>query len=307
MARLLRERSGDPELPIALRGSSMGGYFAIAAAETAGAAAVVAICPASASGMRRGLADERFEFEADVPALDALFAAHDEAGALDALDIPVLLLHAEGDEVVPVQLSRELATHLRHPRSRLIALPGGHHRSIQHDHELQAVSLRFIEQALARGGARVAPWQPPPSRPPRTFPAEFSVDAAAPVAPVTVLPTAWPALRTVLPSVGLTFDTPLASVAGDRRHGGADADPALATVLRSRAGRGLNGAAEAAAGHRVPPPEPLPLPPPEPLPLAPLIRPPEPVPPPRAGGSAARGRAAGRARRHRCARAGAGR
>jgi uncharacterized protein len=152
MARLLRDRSGDRELPIALRGSSMGGYFAIAAAETAGAGAVVAICPASASGMRRGLTNDRFEFEADIPALDALFAEHDETGALEALDIPVLLLHAEGDEVVPVQLSRELGTHLRHPRSRLIALPGGHHRSIQHDHELQAVSLRFIEQALAKGG-----------------------------------------------------------------------------------------------------------------------------------------------------------
>ena len=152
MAQLLRERSGDPELPVALRGSSMGGYFAIAAAEIAGAGAVVAICPASAAGMRRGLANDRFEFEADVPALDALFAEHDETGAVQALDIPVLLLHAAGDEVVPVQLSRELATHLHHPRSRLIALPGGHHRSVQHDHELQAVSLRFIEQALDRRG-----------------------------------------------------------------------------------------------------------------------------------------------------------
>jgi len=32
-------------------------------------------------------------------------------------------------------------------------VPGGHHRSIQHDEELQAVSLRFIQQSLgvARG------------------------------------------------------------------------------------------------------------------------------------------------------------
>jgi uncharacterized protein len=157
MTQLLRDRSGDPELPIALRGSSMGGYLAIAAAETAGAAAVVAICPASASGMRRGLANDRFEFEADVPALDALFAEHDEVGAAQALEIPVLLLHAEGDEVVPIQLSRELAPHLRHARSRLIALPGGHHRSIQHDHELQAVSLRFIEQALGAPAHRGPP------------------------------------------------------------------------------------------------------------------------------------------------------
>ncbi len=148
MAQLLRDRAHDPALPIALRGSSMGGYFAIAAAAAARAAAVVAICPASAAGRRRGLHEDRFEFAADVPTLDALLAEHDETTAAEALDIPVLLLHAEGDEVVPVQLSRELAVHLHHPRSRLITLPGGHHRSIQHDHELQAVSLRFIERAV---------------------------------------------------------------------------------------------------------------------------------------------------------------
>jgi hypothetical protein len=34
------------------------------------------------------------------------------------------------------------------PRSRLIEVPGGHHRSIQHDPEMQAVSVRFIEQAI---------------------------------------------------------------------------------------------------------------------------------------------------------------
>ncbi len=153
MGALLRERAGDRGLPIALRGSSMGGYLAIAAAPVARAAAVVAICPASAEGMRRGLSAKRFEFEADAPALEALFAEHDETEIADALDVPVLLLHAEGDEVVPVQLSRELAAHLHHPRSRLITLPGGHHRSIQHDHELQAVSLRFIEQAIDGRGA----------------------------------------------------------------------------------------------------------------------------------------------------------
>jgi hypothetical protein len=40
------------------------------------------------------------------------------------------------------------------PGSRLIVVPGGHHRSIQHDQELQAVSLRFIERALGAGGRR---------------------------------------------------------------------------------------------------------------------------------------------------------
>ncbi len=152
MADLLRSRiAGDPEGPmpaIALRGSSMGGYLALVSAAPARAAAVVAICPASGDGLRRGLVNGRFTFNADRPALEALLVEHDVRAAAGALEVPVLLLHAEGDEQVPVEHSRELAAVLRSPRSRLIALPGGHHRSIQHDAELQAVSLRFIEQSL---------------------------------------------------------------------------------------------------------------------------------------------------------------
>jgi uncharacterized protein len=143
-----RGEAGDRRPPIALRGSSMGGYFALVAAAQVGAAAVVAICPAGGEGLRRGLAAGRFTFAADRPALDALLAAHDIRAAVERLDVPVLLLHAAGDEQVPVEHSRELAALLRSPRSRLITLPGGHHRSIQHDAEMQAVSLRFIERAF---------------------------------------------------------------------------------------------------------------------------------------------------------------
>ena len=82
-------------------------------------------------------------------ALTALLQDNDAQQAVAGLDVPVLLLHAEGDEQVPVQHSRELAMRFGHPRSRLIAVPGGHHRSIQHDAEMQAISLRFIEEALA--------------------------------------------------------------------------------------------------------------------------------------------------------------
>jgi alpha-beta hydrolase superfamily lysophospholipase len=148
MAAVLRERLGDPGAPIALRGSSIGGYFALIAAATVQASAVVAICPASAEGLRRGVDAGTLAFDADARKLDAFLAAHDEAEAVAAMDIPVLLLHAEGDEIVPIAHSRELAKHLRHPSSRLIAVPGGHHRSIQHDAELQAVSLTFIASAL---------------------------------------------------------------------------------------------------------------------------------------------------------------
>jgi alpha-beta hydrolase superfamily lysophospholipase len=149
VAELLRERSGDAGLPVVLRGSSMGGYLAILAAPHVGARAVVAICPASADGLRRGLASGALGFQADRAALSRFLTAHDLHQAVAALEVPLLLLHAEGDERVPVQHSRELAELAQAPQSRLITVPGGHHRSVQHDPELRAVSLRFIERTLA--------------------------------------------------------------------------------------------------------------------------------------------------------------
>jgi pimeloyl-ACP methyl ester carboxylesterase len=134
--------------PLALRGSSMGGYFAIVSAERLGARAVVAICPAGADALRRGLRSGAYELRADAPALDALFAEHDEMLAAAGLEAPLLLLHAEGDERVPVEHSRELERVA--PDARLIAVPGGHHRSVQHDAELQATALRWLEKKLSR-------------------------------------------------------------------------------------------------------------------------------------------------------------
>jgi alpha-beta hydrolase superfamily lysophospholipase len=148
MAALLRGRCDGA--PLAVRGSSMGGYLALAAAAsgTVDARAVVAICPASGNGLRRAIRSEDLHFAADIDALDSLLADHDLFAEVSSLELPVLLLHATGDEVVPVEHSRELAAHLRSPDSRLIEVPGGHHRSVQHDEELQAVSIRFLERAF---------------------------------------------------------------------------------------------------------------------------------------------------------------
>ena len=151
IASLLRSRiaGAGSDAPVALRGSSMGGYLALVSARAARATAVVAVCPASAEGLRRGLAQGRFSFAADEPSLAALLEAHDPRDAIASLDgVPVMLLHAEGDEQVPVEHSRELAGLMRSPRSRLIVVPGGHHRSVQHDPDLQAVSLRFLAREL---------------------------------------------------------------------------------------------------------------------------------------------------------------
>lgn len=140
-------------VPLALRGSSMGGCFAILAAPLVQAAAVVAICPAAPAGLRRGLSAGGFAFEADAPAIDALLTELDLDNEIASLEVPVLLLHAAADEQVPVEHSRELARGLRSPASRLIVVPGGHHRSVQHDAELQAVSVKFLERALALAAA----------------------------------------------------------------------------------------------------------------------------------------------------------
>ena len=145
MADLARGALGPDGGPLALRGSSMGGYLAILAAARLRARAVVAICPASSDGLWRGLRGGELDFPADVRSLEAFLAEHPLEPVVERLEVPLLLLHAEGDERVPVAHSRELARIA--PRAELLVTPGGHHRSIQHDGELQGESLRFIVRA----------------------------------------------------------------------------------------------------------------------------------------------------------------
>jgi uncharacterized protein len=150
-ARLLEDVATMAELvprPLALRGSSMGGYVALLAAGRLDADAVVAICPAGAEQLLRGLRARSFEFRFDEGSLEGFLLEHDLLAAVEDLRTPMLLLHAEGDEQVPVEHSVALHRAARMERKRLIALPGGHHRSIQHDAELQGESLRFMEKAF---------------------------------------------------------------------------------------------------------------------------------------------------------------
>jgi pimeloyl-ACP methyl ester carboxylesterase len=135
-----------PPGPLALRGSSMGGFMALVAGAQLNTAAVVAICPATGEQLARGLGDRTFAFRADEDGLRGLLLGADERGAAAALGERLLLLHAEGDESVPIASSRAL--HAAAAGSRLVAVPGGHHRSVQHDAELQALAVRFIARAL---------------------------------------------------------------------------------------------------------------------------------------------------------------
>ena len=145
MAELLRGHVPK----VALRGSSMGGFQAIhAAAISTSISAVVAICPAPENGLARFLrSGQELHFRCDREASEPWLASLDIYTAAASLgpETALLLMHARGDEQVPYEISERLHEVAVDPK-RLLLMPGGHHRSIQHDEELQAVSRRFIRQ-----------------------------------------------------------------------------------------------------------------------------------------------------------------
>jgi len=98
------------DVPVFLRGSSMGGFIALAAAAHVGAAGVVAVCPAGRELLLGALREDRLALGADRAALKALIQC--PRGGL---------------EVIRGRL------HAAAPGSRLIAVPGGDHTSAQHD------------------------------------------------------------------------------------------------------------------------------------------------------------------------------
>jgi hypothetical protein len=147
---------------VALRGSSMGGQLAIhVGAVSERVAAVVAICPAPEQmvlpDIRRIARGERPRPDSALASmrLDAagMAAWLEENDVRDAVGLlgpkPLMLVHARGDEVVPYTFSEELYELAEEPK-RLLLLDGGHHRSVQHDPEIQGETLRWLERAFAR-------------------------------------------------------------------------------------------------------------------------------------------------------------
>ena len=155
MARHLGSREGVDPGRVCIRGSSMGGFIALhAAAASTAIAGVIAICPAGEEHLVSGLRDGSLEMRASEAAradLEAWLGEHDLRDAVALLgERPVILIHAKGDEQIPSEFSEQLYERAAEPR-KLIVLPGGHHRSAQHDAELQSVALRWLERNLARG------------------------------------------------------------------------------------------------------------------------------------------------------------
>ena len=151
MCDVLSSATGGQAPRIALRGSSMGGFLAIqAAAAEPSIAAVAAICPAPPALLARGLASgDLTDFEVDTDATVEWLGTLDLSASAARLSphTALLLLHARGDERVPYTSSQELHEAAGEPK-RLIVFPGGHHRSLQHDVEVQNLTARFLEQAF---------------------------------------------------------------------------------------------------------------------------------------------------------------
>jgi alpha-beta hydrolase superfamily lysophospholipase len=147
MVALMREHTPN----VALRGSSMGGFQALHAAAVADppVAAVVAICPAPEDLLLRGVRAGRFDARIDTAQVEPWLATLDIRKAVASLAgrTAVMFMHAEGDESVPYTVSEELFAVAGEPK-RLLIVPGGHHRSLQHDGEMQAETIRFVQRAL---------------------------------------------------------------------------------------------------------------------------------------------------------------
>ena len=152
MAGFLAGLEGVDPGRVCVRGSSLGGFMAVQAAATSDAiAGAIAICPAGADHLLRGLRGDRLDMRIEAGAresLEAWLGEHDLRQAVELMGKkPLLLLHARGDDQIPSEWSEELYQRAAEPR-KLILVPGGHHRSAQHDAELHGVALRWLERNL---------------------------------------------------------------------------------------------------------------------------------------------------------------
>lgn len=164
---LLRAHPAVDGERLCYRGSSLGGFYGLKAAPEAGFAAMALLCPASEDVIlealdendRKGRDDDTAFSSGVVPPrwdtirLRSYFERQDSGWLASRVECPVLLVHARGDEVVPLAHSFLLAARLR-TETTLLALQGGTHTTAQHEPQIHRFTAAWLLDKV--GGLQIS-------------------------------------------------------------------------------------------------------------------------------------------------------
>jgi dienelactone hydrolase len=159
----MQERPEVNPTSISIRGTSMGGWLALhTAVHLQDLSPVVAVCPINemwltalmddVSRVQRGHSSSFVTGEGprvDVNSvMDLVYnmGLNVSRAARGISPRPLLLVHCEGDEWVPSQISQQIYDTAREPKT-LWLLPGGNHHFAQHDPETDARILAWLSDA----------------------------------------------------------------------------------------------------------------------------------------------------------------
>lgn len=152
---------GRPEIDpdrLAVRGSSLGGHYAIqAGAALPALRAVVAVCPATGAGLWEALVERGAPRVIEGDGLYARLKMPDYLDYLRRSDVfgavarvsprALFLIHTKGDETIPYQISEKLHACAGEPK-RLLLLEGGSHTSAQHDEVVHSKVVEWLRLHL---------------------------------------------------------------------------------------------------------------------------------------------------------------
>lgn len=160
-AGLLRSHALVDGRRVCYRGSSMGGYYGLQAATDAGLAAAVLVCPASEevllSGIDRGdgpgeveaLRERGLALRLDADAMHEYLVRRPSLEVASRIACPVYLLHARGDEVVPLTHTLAVAEALGGPVDLTIVVDGDH-TSIQGSEHMHGLTVCWLLERMRR-------------------------------------------------------------------------------------------------------------------------------------------------------------
>ena len=154
----LQNRPEINPMSVAIRGSSLGGWLAIhTAAHLRDITPVAAYCPTNETGIQVLMEEvamvQRGHSSPMVPQPPPRVDVDSTLQLVYRLDVskaarhihprPLLLVHCEGDEVVPPHVSQRIYEAAQEPKT-LWLIPGGDHRFAQHDPQTDAQLLEWM-------------------------------------------------------------------------------------------------------------------------------------------------------------------